>query len=156
MTIQVVIQPWTETNVEEGYIANWFARSGDAVRAGQALGELMVEKANSEITAPQDGVVQKVFIKRGDVVKPGAVVAEIALVGEMAAAPPVARAEFTPASPAARRLAREQGGDLAQVTLRMDDASLRRMCAAPSPLARLLPPSLRPSPPASHSPGAAK
>jgi pyruvate dehydrogenase E2 component (dihydrolipoamide acetyltransferase) len=116
MTIQIVIQPWTETSVEEGYIANWFVRSGEAVRAGQVLGELMVEKANIEITTPQDGVVQKVFIKRGDVIKPGNVVAEIALPSEVAAMPPGASAEFTPASPAARRLAREQGVDLARVT----------------------------------------
>lgn len=138
MSIQVVIQPWAETDVEEGYIANWFVRSGDAVRAGQVLGELMVEKANVEIIAPQDGVVQQVFIKRGDMVKPGAVVAEIGAPGEMAVAPPRASvssgnnrsmteaaskraaappgAEFTPASPAARRLAREQGVDLTRVT----------------------------------------
>ena len=91
MSIQIVIEPWTETDVEEGSIANWFVRSGEAVRAGQVLGELMVEKASIEISAPQDGVVQKVFIQRGDVVKPGAVVAEIALASEMAAAPPRAR-----------------------------------------------------------------
>jgi pyruvate dehydrogenase E2 component (dihydrolipoamide acetyltransferase) len=137
MTIQVVIQPWTETNVEEGYIANWFVRSGDAVRAGQALGELMVEKANIEITAPGDGVVQKVFINRGDVVKPGAVVAEIALASEMAVVPPGASAEFTPASPAARRLAREQGVDLARVTpadgRRIAEEDVRRYLATGAP-----------------------
>lgn len=139
MTIQVVIQPWTETDVEEGYIANWFVRSGEAVRAGQALGELMVEKATVEIAAPQDGVIQKVFIKRGDVVQPGTVVAEIALASEMAAASPGASAEFTPASPAARRLAREQGIDLARVTpadgRRITEEDVRRSLATGAPAA---------------------
>ena len=158
MTIQVVIQPWTETDVEEGYIANWFVRSGEAVRAGQALGELMVEKATVEIAAPQDGVIQRVFIKRGDVVQPGTVVAEIALAGEMTAAPPGvsvstgtnrsmpeaaskmtaappgASPEFTPASPAARRLAREQEVDLSRVTpadgRRITEEDVRRSLAA--------------------------
>jgi pyruvate dehydrogenase E2 component (dihydrolipoamide acetyltransferase) len=161
MSIQVVIQPWTETDVEEAYISNWFVRSGDAVRAGQALGELMVEKATVEIGAPQDGVVQKVYIKRGDIVKPGTVVAEIAQAGEIAAAQPGASvstgnnrgmteavsntaaavpgasAEFTPASPAARRLAREQGVDLARITpadgRRITEEDVRRYLAMGAP-----------------------
>jgi pyruvate dehydrogenase E2 component (dihydrolipoyllysine-residue acetyltransferase) len=161
MSIQVVIQPWTETDVEEAYISNWFVRSGDAVRAGQALGELMVEKATVEIGAPQDGVVQRVYIKRGDMVKPGTVVAEIDQAGEMAAAQPGASvstgnnrgmteaasntaaavpgasAEFTPASPAARRLAREQGVDLARITpadgRRITEEDVRRYLATGAP-----------------------
>ncbi len=158
MTIQVVIQPWTETDIEEGYIANWFVRSGDTVREGQILGELMVEKANIEITSPHDGVIQKVFIKRGDVLKPGEVVAEIAVAEKAAmaqpdasastetsrsiaeeasqttAAQPSGSAEFMPASPIARRLAREQGVDLLLVRprdgRRITEEDVRRYLAA--------------------------
>ncbi len=166
MTIQVVIQPWTETDIEEGYIANWFVRSGDTVREGQVLGELMVEKANIEITSPHDGVIQKVFIKRGDVLKPGEVVAEIALAGETATAQPSAASssgvaeeaskaaatqpsasgEFVPASPVARRIAREQGVDLSLVHpkdgRRITEEDVRRYLATrETPAAVSVPPS---------------
>jgi pyruvate dehydrogenase E2 component (dihydrolipoamide acetyltransferase) len=71
------------------------------------------------------------------VVKPGAVVAEIALASEMAAVPPGASAEFTPASPAARRLARERGVDLARVTpadgRRITEEDVRRYLATGAP-----------------------
>lgn len=132
MSVQVAIQPWTgSSDAEEGFIANWFAREGSAVKEGQVLGEVMVEKATLEVAAPQAGLVRRVLIRRGDVVKPGQVVAEIAAEGEAAAEPassaaPVAGwspeadatggAAFVPASPAAKRLARELGVDLAGLT----------------------------------------
>lgn len=139
MSVQVTIQPWTgSSDAEEGFIANWFAREGAAVREGQVLGEVMAEKATLEVVAPQAGVLRRVLIQRGDVVKPGQVVAELAT-GAEAEAPGlpqqasdqpaasgtggtgeadggVGAAPFVPTSPAAKRLARELGVDLAQIT----------------------------------------
>lgn len=132
MSIQITIPAWTESDADEGFIANWFVSNGAAVREGQVLGELMVEKANIEITAPADGTIQNVHVQRGDVVKPGMLVAELVSSGETAAtlsgngaqvsatvsAPPATAAEagFVPASPVARRLARELGVDLSHIT----------------------------------------
>lgn len=154
MSIQITIPAWTDSEAEEGVIANWLVTSGAAVRAGQVLGELMVEKATSEITAPQDGVVQNVRVRRGDVVKPGTVVAELVPAGEMEAAAGAvvgsamtgagafapsatagmsAEGGFVPASPAARRLARELGVDLARLTpahgQRLTEDDVRRAAA---------------------------
>jgi pyruvate dehydrogenase E2 component (dihydrolipoamide acetyltransferase) len=146
MTIQITIPEWTESTAEEGFIANWFVGSGTHVRAGQVLGELMVEKATLEIPAPQDGVIQNVLVHRGDVVKPGTVVAELASADEAlpaattapaatSAAPAAASTPggFVPASPAARRMARDLGVDLAQVTpadgQRITEEDVRRAAA---------------------------
>lgn len=127
MGIEITVPAWEDASIEEGFLANWFARPGAAVRQGQSLGELMVEKSTIELVAPQDGVIQEVRLQRGDVVKPGMVVAVLA---EAAGATPVSEAAsaatpapvaaasgaFIPASPAARRLARELGVALERVT----------------------------------------
>lgn len=154
MSIEITIPSWTESEAEEGFIANWFARDGATVRAGEVLGELMVEKATIEISAPQDGTIQNIRLQRGDVVKPGMVVAELVPTGEAAAATTdastasvaasalsasatataPAEAGFIPASPMARRLARELGVDLTRVTpahgQRITEDDVRRAAAA--------------------------
>ena len=154
MSIEITIPSWTESEAEEGFIANGFARDGATVRAGEVLGELMVEKATIEISAPQDGTIQNIRLQRGDVVKPGMVVAELVPTGEAAAATTdastasvaasalsasatataPAEAGFIPASPMARRLARELGVDLTRVTpahgQRITEDDVRRAAAA--------------------------
>ena len=150
MSVQVTIQPWTDTSeAEEGFIANWFAREGAAVREGQVLGEVMAEKATLEIAAPSAGVVRRVLIHRGDVVKPGQVVAEIAAeteaeaqvetaTPETLAVPAASRSEaaapFVLASPAAKRLARDLGVDLARAVPangeRITEEDVRRVANA--------------------------
>ena len=158
MSVQVTIQPWSESSdAEEGFIANWFAREGAAVREGQVLGEVMVEKATLEVVAPQAGTVRRVLIQRSDVVKPGQVVAEIATEAEaegasagaaLSAAAPTAPVQaaaasgtdstaFVPASPAAKRLARELGVDLSKVAPahgeRITEEDVRRVADAGVP-----------------------
>ncbi len=161
MSIEITIPAWEDTSIEEASLANWFASPGAHVRQGQVLGEIMVEKATEEIVAPSDGVIQAVKLERGDIVKPGMVVATLALAAEMAPTPVgagVAAAAgkatqpsgdsagaFTPASPAARRLARELGVELGRITpadgQRVTEDDVRRAAAgggtpaAPAPAA---------------------
>ena len=158
MNIEITVPAWTESEAEEGFIANWFASDGATVRAGEVLGELMVEKATIEISAPQDGTIQNIRLQRGDVVKPGMVIAELAPTGEAAAATTTpsassasgtatapAEADFVPASPVARRLARELGVDLTRVTpargQRITEDDVRRVAATVSgPVGTMSPP----------------
>jgi pyruvate dehydrogenase E2 component (dihydrolipoyllysine-residue acetyltransferase) len=169
MNIEVTIPAWEDTAIEEAALANLFASPGAHVRQGQVLGEIMVEKATVEIVAPRAGVIQDVRLERGDVVKPGMVMAT--LTPEEAAAPvgaPSAPATpaattaggaarpsgdgagaFRPASPAARRMARELGVDLARVVpadgQRITEDDVRRASSATSGGAAAEPPVIAPA-----------
>ncbi|MGA0208790.1 MAG: biotin/lipoyl-containing protein [Candidatus Nanopelagicales bacterium] len=41
----------------EGVVATWFARTGETVKAGQVIAEVMVDKVSVDIEAPIDGVI---------------------------------------------------------------------------------------------------
>jgi pyruvate dehydrogenase E2 component (dihydrolipoamide acetyltransferase) len=156
MSIEITIPAWEDASIEEAALVNLFVSSGAHVRQGQVVGEIMVEKATVEIPAPKEGVIQDVRLQRGDVVKPGMVMAVLEpqeaaasmLVGAAAApadsAPPAAAPSsataqpsgagaFVPASPAARRLARELGVELGRVTpadgQRITEEDVRRTAA---------------------------
>jgi pyruvate dehydrogenase E2 component (dihydrolipoamide acetyltransferase) len=45
------------------------ATAGDRVKKGSVLLEVATDKANVEIEAPADGVVEKLMVAKGDVVK---------------------------------------------------------------------------------------
>ncbi len=128
MRIEITVPGWGDVSVEEAVLANWFITEGTLVTAGQVLGEVMAEKVNVEVIAPNTGVIQHIRLHRGDVVRSGMVIAELvtdAMVADtpahsVATTSPPTRADgaFVPAFPAARRLARELGVDLTQVVPR--------------------------------------
>ncbi len=41
----------------EGVIATWFAKTGETVKAGQVIAEVMVDKVSLDVEAPIDGVI---------------------------------------------------------------------------------------------------
>lgn len=155
MSIEITIPAWEDVDIEEAALTNLFVSEGSAVRQGQVIGELMVEKATVEIAAPADGVIQHLKAQRGDVVKPGMLLAELItteapVAASVGASPAQTNAPtaptgadgsgFVPASPAARRLARELGVDLARVApadgQRITEEDVRRaggVTTAPAP-----------------------
>ena len=128
--------------MESGTVVKWFKGEGDAVEKGQPLYELDTDKVTQEVEAEATGVLLKVVVSEGEV-PVGTTLAFIGEAGEeveapkieeappeeplaepepppassVAAAPPADRrdGERVKASPLARRLAREQGVDLASV-----------------------------------------
>src|SRR5437870_12189701 len=68
--------------MEEGRVAKWHKRDGDAVKAGETLAEVETDKAIMDLVARADGVLRQVAVAEGQTVPVGSVVAVIAAPGE--------------------------------------------------------------------------
>jgi len=73
--------------MEEGRVAKWHKRDGDAVKAGDVLAEVETDKAVMDLVARADGVLRRVAVAEGQTVPVGSVVAVIAAPGENVSAP---------------------------------------------------------------------
>jgi pyruvate dehydrogenase E2 component (dihydrolipoamide acetyltransferase) len=117
--------------IHEGEILSIRVSVGDQVKEGDIILEVETDKAAVEIPSPYTGMVEEILVKPGDTVKVGDVLvtfrtaeaeasaprAEEREMVRPAAPPEIARKEGpVPASPATRRLARELGVDLRQMT----------------------------------------
>ncbi|AEA12510.1 Pyruvate/2-oxoglutarate dehydrogenase complex, dihydrolipoamide acyltransferase (E2) component [Thermoproteus uzoniensis 768-20] len=106
----------------EGEIVKWHVKEGDYVKEGDPLVDVMTEKATVTLPAPAAGKVVKILAKEGQVVKVGQTLCVIEPAegeAKQAERPQAEAAQQAPrevaAMPAARRLARELGVDLAKV-----------------------------------------
>ncbi|MFL6556267.1 MAG: biotin/lipoyl-containing protein, partial [Bacillus sp. (in: firmicutes)] len=135
--------PELAESITEGTISQWLINIGDQVNKGDSVVELETDKVNIELNAEHSGVVTKVLKEPGDIVEVGDVIAiieENTAAGATPAVPAAApekkaeaetlnpqstqpepelpKAASPIASPAARKLARELGIDLTQVSSR--------------------------------------
>jgi pyruvate dehydrogenase E2 component (dihydrolipoamide acetyltransferase) len=125
-----VLMPQLSDEVEEGALVTWFVRLGAPVQEGDLVAEVQVQKVSMEVHAPASGRVTELLAEPGGVVRQGDPIAVIEEASEEAELPaertPAEEARprteaapgpapVTPATPAARRLARELGVDLASV-----------------------------------------
>src|SRR5881398_207009 len=83
--------------MEEGRVAKWHKREGDAVKAGDTLAEIETDKAVMDLVARADGVLRQVAVAEGQTVPVGSVVAVIAAPGETVGAVPASAARPAPA-----------------------------------------------------------
>src|SRR5436305_13923431 len=68
--------------MEEGRVAKWHKRDGDAVKTGETLAEVETDKAVMDLVGRADGVLRQVAVAEGQTVPVGSVVAVIAAPGE--------------------------------------------------------------------------
>jgi len=136
MSIDIKVPAMGES-VTEATVARWFKKEGESVARDEPLLELETDKVTVEVPSPADGSLESISVKEGDTVQVGALLGAIAegakgavsatpAKNPQAAAPkpapapkveapkptPVAAA---PAMPAARRVAEDNGVDLASV-----------------------------------------
>jgi len=136
-----VVMPALEMAQETGKLLAWRKKEGEPITKGEPLLEIETDKAVVEIEAPADGILAGVRSHEGAVVPVGETIAWIVAPGEK---PPVSASSATPTgrtktgdsvkptaattpttqasppksigiSPKARRLAKENGIDLAQI-----------------------------------------
>jgi len=96
-TIELKLPKMGES-VAEASILNWLKKEGDRVTADEPLVEIATDKVNSEVPAPEDGILVSCKVNVGDTVQVGHVIAIIET-GEGASAP-VASAPAAAATPA--------------------------------------------------------
>ena len=138
-----ILMPALSPTMEEGTLAKWLVKEGDAVKSGQILAEIETDKATMEFEAVDEGTIGKILVAEGTAgVKVNTAIAVLLEDGEavgavpaaakpvVADAPPVVPAAPAQApvaapaksaggrvfaSPLARRIAAEKGLDLAGV-----------------------------------------
>lgn len=128
-----VVMPQLGETVNEGTIAAWHKKAGDAVEKGEMLLDVETDKVATEVLAPASGVINSINVEEGDTVDVGTLLAVITVEGEViveATAPELATAaaaspaaEGMPAksagnrlSPAVRRLLSKHDLDVASIT----------------------------------------
>jgi pyruvate dehydrogenase E2 component (dihydrolipoamide acetyltransferase) len=106
--------PSMGADMDEGKLLEWKVKPGDAVKRGQVIAVVDTSKAAVEIEVWHDGVVAELLAKPGDNVPVGTVIAHLDGAGEKPKE--IGPALRKPASPAARKRARELDVDIEKVS----------------------------------------
>ncbi|MGO8738948.1 2-oxo acid dehydrogenase subunit E2 [Rhodoblastus sp.] len=112
--------PSIEPSMRTGRLTRWLRRVGDFVEAGEPVAEIAGVHGTMDVEAPQSGVLSHILVAAG-----AEAVAVGAEIGRIEPGPPphfsargpaeTAAPGRVPASPRARRLARESGFDLSRL-----------------------------------------
>ena len=84
-----ILLPKMGESVAEATIIKWLVEEGQTVSADEPIIEIATDKVDSEVPAPEDGVVVKHLVAEGDVVQVGQPIAAFSVDGESAPPTPV-------------------------------------------------------------------
>lgn len=125
-----VTMPQLGESIVEGEIGDWLVKEGEKVSRDQPLVTILTDKTDTEIPAPEDGVVTKILAQTGETISVGAELCTIDANAEASAGGGEAQAAPSPepapepakepaeppaATPSVRKLAREHDVDLGAV-----------------------------------------
>ena len=72
-----VIMPQLGETVQEGIVASWYKKIGEAVKKDEPLFDVETEKVTTEIPAPVSGVLAEILVDTGVAVPVGTRIAVI-------------------------------------------------------------------------------
>lgn len=125
-----IIMPKLGLSMKTGTLGKWLKNEGDSVKKGEALVEVMTDKITNKVESPDDGILLKIISPKGSKLPVGGLMGVIGLAGEdisaILAAGPAPSADAAPPavpaggrvkiSPAARKLAEDNGIDYTRIT----------------------------------------
>jgi pyruvate dehydrogenase E1 component beta subunit len=83
-----VLMPALSPTMEEGTLAKWLVKVGDAVKSGDVIAEIETDKATMEVEAVDEGVVETLLVPEGsEGVKVNTPIARLSVDGSASAAP---------------------------------------------------------------------
>jgi 2-oxoglutarate dehydrogenase E2 component (dihydrolipoamide succinyltransferase) len=91
-----ILLPKMGESVAEATIIKWLKKPGDAVAADEPIVEIATDKVDSEVPAPEAGILSEQLVKEGDVVKVGQPIARIGTAAGDGTAPATAPAQAPP------------------------------------------------------------
>ena len=96
-----ITMPALSPTMEEGNLAKWLVKEGDAVSAGDVIAEIETDKATMEVESVDEGTIAKILVAEGsEGVKVNAVIAVLAEEGEDASSVEAGSAPSAPAAEA--------------------------------------------------------
>ena len=117
-----LLMPKLGLTMTEGTIDEWKKKEGDAVQKGEILYSVATDKLTNDVESDADGVLLKILVAEGETVPCktlvgwiGAAPASGSVAAVVSAAPARPAGAYVPATPYAKKLAKEKGFDLAQV-----------------------------------------
>ena len=98
MAIIEILLPKMGESVAEATIIKFLVEAGANVEADEAVVEIATDKVDSEVPAPEDGVLVEWLVSEDDVVQVGEPIARYEIGGEASPSTPVNAEKTTPAS----------------------------------------------------------
>lgn len=77
-----VILPAMGEGIFEATITKWLVNEGDKIEEDDSLVEVATDKVDSEVPAPEDGVVEKILIPEGEIAKVGEEIMILKIAGD--------------------------------------------------------------------------